>query len=134
MKHRSRYLRAAFAALSLALAGAANAADSAPGCACCAAPTPTAAAATGEASPPEGHTLRGVIIEVRAERQALLVKHEEIPGVMRAMTMLLKVDAPTLASAQKGQAITALLVRKDDGWWLEQVRPGETASAPLATK
>jgi hypothetical protein len=42
---------------------------------------------------------------------------------MRAMTMLLKVDAPTLAAAQKDQAITGLLVRKPDGWWLEEVKP-----------
>ena len=57
------------------------------------------------------------------EKSALLVKHEDIPGVMRAMTMLLKVDAATLAAAKKDQAIAATLVRKDDGWWLENVRP-----------
>lgn len=72
---------------------------------------------------PVGHPLKGVIVEVVAEKKALLVKHEEIPGVMRAMTMLLKVDAPTLAAAQKGQAITATLIRKSDGWWLENLKP-----------
>jgi len=70
-----------------------------------------------------GHPLKGVVIDILADRSALLVQHEEIPGVMKAMTMLLKVDADTLKSAQKGQAITATLVRKDDGWWLENVTP-----------
>ena len=83
------------------------------------APTPTPVATTA----PVGHPLKGVIVEVVAEKKALLVKHEEIPGVMRAMTMLLKVDAPTLAAAQKGQAITATLLKKSDGWWLENLKP-----------
>lgn len=72
---------------------------------------------------PVGHPLKGVILDILADRSSLLVKHEEIPGVMKAMTMLLKVDAPTLAAAKKGQAITATLVKKPDGWWLEAVTP-----------
>jgi hypothetical protein len=82
---------------------------------------PLAAGSTAEA--PRGHPLKGVIVAVLGEKSALLVKHEEIPGVMKAMTMLLKVDAPTLAAAKKDQAITATLVRKADGWWLENVQP-----------
>ncbi len=72
---------------------------------------------------PQRHPLKGVIIDVVADKSALLVKHEEIPGVMKAMTMLLKVDADTLKSsaATKGTAITGFLVRKTDGWWLEEV-------------
>ncbi len=72
---------------------------------------------------PARHPLKGVVLDIRADRGALVVKHEEVPGVMRAMTMLLKVDAPTLAAAKKDQAITGLLVRKPDGWWLEEVKP-----------
>lgn len=93
------------------------------------APGPVAAAekATApEAAPakaPARHPLKGVVLDIRADRSALIVKHEEIPGVMRAMTMLLKVDAATLAAARKDQAITGLLVRKPDGWWLEEVKP-----------
>jgi Cu/Ag efflux protein CusF len=94
---------------------------------------PVSAAAASDATPPAAgsapakaptrHPLKGVVLDIRADRSALIVKHEEIPGVMRAMTMLLKVDAPTLAAAQKDQAITGLLVRKPDGWWLEEVKP-----------
>lgn len=78
------------------------------------------AAATSTVS--DRHPLKGVITDVFAEKSALLVKHEEIPGVMKAMTMLLKVDADALKSVNKGDAVTGLLVRKADGWWLEEVK------------
>lgn len=110
------------------------------GCACCApsAPAPQSPAAAGgtATAAPAGHPLRGVVVGVIADKQALLVKHEEIPGVMKAMTMLLKTDAATLAAAKKDQAITATLVRKDDGWWIENVAaepvPTPPASVPAA--
>lgn len=119
---------ASFLVLSVASASvfAAEPATTANPPACCEAAKP--ATATTPATPeakvaPAGHPLRGVIVAVMTEKQALLVKHEEIPGVMRAMTMLLKVDAATLAAAKKDQTITATLVRQDDGWWLRDVRP-----------
>jgi hypothetical protein len=47
--------------------------------------------AAGKAvEPAKRHPLRGVITAVHAERSALMVKHEQIPGVMRAMTMLFR--------------------------------------------
>lgn len=111
---KSASLVAAFL-VCLAPAGLAAASE------CC----PSTAAASAEA--PAGHPLRGVIIAVLAEKSALLVKHEEIPGVMSAMTMLLKVDAATLAAAKKDQAITATLLRLDDGWWLRDVKAAPAA-------
>ena len=91
-------------------------------------PSTTATASTAPEAPtaPRGHPLKGVIVAVVAEKSALLVKHEEIPDVMDAMTMLLKVDAATLAAAKKDQAITARLVKKADGWWLQDVKIAET--------
>lgn len=85
--------------------------------------TCASSAAVVSAEAPERHPLKGVVIDVLADKSALLVKHEEIPGVMKAMTMLLKVDADTFNSpaATKGAAVTGLLVRKTDGWWLEKV-------------
>jgi hypothetical protein len=41
------------------------------------------------------------------------------------MTMLLKVDAQTLAAAKKDQALTGTLVQKPDGWWLQDVKIAE---------
>jgi hypothetical protein len=87
-------------------------------------PEPQPAPAGAPTTPaPVGHPLKGVVVSVLADKSALLVKHEEIPGVMKAMTMLLKVDADTLKSpaATKDATITGLLVRKADGWWLETV-------------
>ena len=89
--------------------------------------TPTVLDARAEASSPkktepQRHPLKGVIVGVYAEKKALLVKHEAIPGVMRAMTMLLQTDDATLRTAKEGQAISALLVRKDNGWWIESVK------------
>jgi hypothetical protein len=71
------------------------------------------------------HPLKGVIVDILAERLALLVKHEEIPGYMKAMTMLLKVDVATLQAAVKGQTITGTLVERADGFWLEAVKPAK---------
>jgi len=94
---------------------------------CCEAPAEIATGPTVQAAKPEEpkrHPLKGVVIDVLTDKSALLVKHEEIPGVMKAMTMLLTVDATTLKSsaATKGAAITGQLVRKADGWWLEDVK------------
>jgi Cu/Ag efflux protein CusF len=71
---------------------------------------------------PKRYPLRGVITSVQADRSALMVKHEEIPGVMRAMTMLFKVDAATLKSVQKGQTITGMMSREGTDWVLHDVK------------
>lgn len=92
------------------------------GCTC--GSNPAGSVATAAADTPQRHPLKGVVVSVLADQSALLVKHEKIPGVMKAMTMLLKVDADTLKSpvATKDAAITGLLVRKTDGWWLDAVK------------
>lgn len=67
------------------------------------------------------HPLRGVVVAIRPDDSALLVKHEAIPGYMRAMTMLFKVDAAAVSSLKKGDTITATLVQREDGFHLENV-------------
>lgn len=81
--------------------------------------------AAKEKSGPTRHPLKGMVVDVVADKGALLVKHDEIPGIMRAMTMLLKVTPEDLKSVHKDQPITGLLVRKPDGWWLESVKPAQ---------
>jgi len=71
------------------------------------------------------YPLKGVITSVLPDRSALMVKHEEIPGFMRAMTMMFKVDAATLKSAKKGDAVTGMMSRRGDDWVLEDVRPAK---------
>lgn len=68
------------------------------------------------------HPLKGVIVDVLADQSALLVKHEEIPGYMPAMTMMFKVDTATLKAAGKGRRITATLVQRGKEFWLEKVQ------------
>ena len=69
------------------------------------------------------HPLRGVITTVVADKSAFMVKHEDIPGVMRAMTMMFKVDDATLKAFKQGDAITGMMSRQAGGWVLEEVKP-----------
>ena len=71
------------------------------------------------------YPLKGVVTSVLPDRSALMVKHEEIPGFMRAMTMMFKVDAAALKAAKKGDAITGMMSRQGDDWVLEEVRPAK---------
>ena len=118
---KTYWLRFLLLALATVAAGRAE-----PDCPCeCAAAKPVASikpvAAANEKAPAR-HPLRGVVVEVLADKSALLVKHEAIPGVMKAMTMLMKVDTAALTVVQKGSRITGLLVKRADGWWLEAVQ------------
>lgn len=81
--------------------------------------TPTAAPA-GDGI--KRHPLKGVVVAVNAERSAVMIKHEEIVGVMRAMTMMFKVDAAALKGIQKGQTITGMMSRQGNEWVLEDVK------------
>ena len=107
------------------------------GCACCTGKavcccntddaTPAATAAESKIEHPESkipqrYALRGVVVAVDADKSALRVKHEEIPGFMRAMTMQFKVDAPTLAAAKVGAALTGQMSRQGKNWVLEAVK------------
>jgi len=62
-------------------------------------------------------SLTGEIIEINADRDALLVKHDAIEGVMPAMTMEFRTDSSTLATLEAGQKITAQL----KGDWLSDI-------------
>ncbi len=53
-----------------------------------------------------GHESRGIVREVRPEWKQVVIAHEDIPGLMPAMTMNFDVDDPELlATLEKGQAI-----------------------------
>jgi Cu/Ag efflux protein CusF len=85
---------------------------------------PAVHAAPAQKSPLNGkrHPLKGVVTAVDSGLSALRVKHEEIPGVMRAMTMLFKVDAATLKAVKPGDAITGLMTREEGEWRLYDVK------------
>jgi Cu/Ag efflux protein CusF len=93
------------------------------GCACCQGKETCCcqegkSAEAAKPDPAGSHPLKGVIVDILPARSALLVKHEEIPGVMRAMTMMFQVESPVLERVKRGDAIRARMQRRDDGWWL----------------
>ena len=118
----SGLLAAAGAVLALS-AGAALAAE---GCECCKDKEVCCCrldqAAEAPKPEPGSHPLKGVVMGVMTEKTALLVKHEEVPGVMRAMTMMFKVEPAVLEQVKKGDAISAHMARRADGWWLTAVK------------
>ncbi len=85
---------------------------------CCAAEKEPAAAATDAKLAPGFHRLTGVVTNVMTERSALMVKHDEIPGFMRAMTMMCLVEPEVLEQVKKGDAITAHMGRNADNKWI----------------
>ena len=105
------------AALSLGglTAAAESKDDPAASCSCCTADSPKDEA--------ESWPIRGVVESVLTERNALLVKHEEIPGFMRAMTMMFQVDPALLPKIKPGDNLTATMKRAQPrGWLLEDVK------------
>ena len=89
-------------------------------------PTPPTSAEAPTA--PKRHPLRGVITSVVTEKSAFMVKHEEIPGVMRAMTMMFKVDEATFKAFKVGDALTGQMSRQGNNWVLEDVKPATAAA------
>lgn len=81
------------------------------------------------ASKPEtGYPLRGEIVSVDAARNVLVVRHEEIAGLMPAMTMEFAVTPGDVAIAKAGQRIRARLIQAGEGEWrLEQIWPADPA-------
>lgn len=102
------------------------------GCACCKGKevccchaedaSPEAKSADAKAPPaqpaPVLHPLTGVVTKVMADHDAAMVKHDEIPGVMRAMTMLFLLDPGVAATLKPGDAIKAKMGRNDAGKWI----------------
>jgi protein SCO1/2 len=59
----------------------------------------------------------------------LVVRHDEVKGLMPAMTMEFKVSSGDTAVIKAGQKIRATLVPQDKGdWRLEQIWPADNAS------
>ena len=75
-------------------------------------------AETGSADYP----VKGVVTRVIADRGIVVVKHEEITGVMRAMTMAFQVEAETIAQLSAGQALLGRIERQGRNWHLFSVK------------
>ena len=87
------------------------------------------------------YPLTGEIIKGDLERSTLLVKHDEIPGYMMAMTMEFAVTVGDVANAQSGQRIRAELVEREDGelalekiWAIDTTADAQVGSASGALR
>src|SRR5438034_4961152 len=103
------------------------------------------AAACVKSSDQQQYTLQGQVISVTANRQEATIKHEEITGLMPAMTMPYKVRNPKLLDGiAPGDLINAkLIVVPNDAYLtdvkkvgqapLEKPRPVSSDAAPSAS-
>ncbi|MFT3828162.1 MAG: copper-binding protein [Opitutaceae bacterium] len=65
--------------------------------------------------------LRGSIIAIDPEGNRLHLRYDEIPGVLPGGVQDFRVSPETIAAARLGNRITAELVRRPDGYWVENV-------------
>ena len=78
------------------------------------------------------YDVRGVLKEIRKSGAAALIDHEDIPGYMEAMTMLLDVkDTNDLSGLAPGDAITFRMLVTDSDGWIDRIK--RTGRAKLAT-
>lgn len=95
--------------------------------------TTAGAAREQVAAAPVSYPLTGEVVSVETERKVLVVKHDNIPGYMPAMTMEFAVSSADLAAAKPGQRIRAEMIPSKDGdFRLEKIWPDdETAEDTL---
>ncbi len=81
----------------------------------------------------QGYAVTGVVREVKPDGRTAVIRHEEIPGYMEAMTMPFRVrDTNELAGLAPGDAVSFRLRVTDDASWIDQVkRTGKSAAAEL---
>jgi len=89
-----------------------------------------AIAACDRTPPTKQYQLTGQILDVKPATNEVLVRHEDIPGFMPAMTMPYKVgDAKLLAGKEPGDLITATLVVGETEAHLSKI--DKTGHAPV---
>ena len=95
------------------------------------APTNTTSHAVAGTNP-QIYQVKGLINELLPEKKKVKIAHEDIPGYMEAMTMMLDVrDAKELGGLQPGDTVTfRMLVTEDDGW-IDQLKKIDGPRTPL---
>ena len=78
------------------------------------------------------YQVKGLIKELLPEKKKVKIAHEDIPGYMEAMTMMLDVrDAKELDGLQPGDSVTfRMLVTEADGW-IDQLKKVDGPRTPL---
>ncbi|MDB6095266.1 MAG: electron transport protein SCO1/SenC [Verrucomicrobia bacterium] len=88
-------------------------------------------ATAANAAPQEKrYPLTGQVISADVARKVLVVQHDEIKGLMPAMTMEFAVSASDVAAAQPGQRIRGETIPVEKGdWRLEKIWPDDQAGS-----
>lgn len=77
-----------------------------------------------------GHALTGVVVSVNQDKRMVVVKHEDIPGVMGAMTMGFSVPEKfDLTSLEKGDQITARMMHSDNQFLIKFIEKTDPAAS-----
>jgi protein SCO1/2 len=87
--------------------------------------------AAGPKNPVRVFQVRGEVKEIHPEAPGAVIRHEEIPGYMPAMTMWFDVKDPAeLTGLQPGDQVTFRLVVTEQDGWVEGLTKTGTAAAP----
>ena len=86
-----------------------------------------------DANATRGYPIKGRVTQVLPAQNLVLVQHEEIPGVRRAMTMGFKVDPQLLPQLTAGRELLGRIERRGRDWWLFQVRLLGAPAKPALT-
>ncbi len=68
------------------------------------------------------YAFHGVIKGLFPEKGMLLIKHDEVPGLMKGTTMGFRVQPEVFKQVKKGETIDATLVVREDDFYLENVK------------
>jgi len=78
-----------------------------------------------------GHALRGEVTRVLEERKLVMVRHEEIPGFMKAMTMAFTVPEADWPKLTPGTFLIATMYGSRGKWRLEDIVLADENYQPL---
>lgn len=69
-----------------------------------------------------GHAVHGFVRNLLPEKGQVVVKHDDIPGVMPAMTMRFRIAPEESAGLAPGTEVFGRVEKRDDGWWIFDLR------------
>ena len=79
----------------------------------------------------EYHRIRGLVMAVEPSRNRLIIAHEAIPHVMKAMTMPFFVkDSSLMKGVEVGDSVTGVVARRQSDMWLDSLTVVRTLSSP----
>ena len=86
------------------------------------------------AAPVRSYLVKGAVRELKPDGRAIVIRHEEIPGYMEAMTMPFRVRATNeLAGLKPGDEVSFRLQVTEDSSWIDQVqRTGMTTALAVS--